>query len=388
MIKLAKDTSNLRRYLHRYPELSGHEYDTSHYIATNLANFRPDNIITGLGGMGLAAVFDSGKSGYSVLFRAELDALPIREHGKLPYHSKHKGISHACGHDGHMAALLGVAAWLRSNPAAWTGKVILLFQPAEETGTGAKAVLEDERFTVLNPDYVFAMHNLPGYPLHSLILKDGVFASASCGMKLKLIGKTSHAGHPEEGNSPLLAMLSIIDALMELKHKYTTLSESAMVTIVHLRLGGEAFGTSPGEAEVMATFRAAEDEVLNRLMREAASMAKAIARAGGLKHSLKWVEYFAATRNQPEAVRLVGQAAQQAGLNRITPASAFPWSEDFAFYTKRYKCAFFGLGAGEDHPRLHNPDYDFPDEIITTAINLYTNILSELKDTYAALQLD
>jgi amidohydrolase len=388
-MKSSTDNSrNLRHYLHRHPELSGQETDTSRFIATFLSNLRPDKVITGLGGWGVAAIFDSRQPGYSVCFRAELDALPIPEQGKLPHRSKSKGVSHACGHDGHMAALLGLARWLDANPGEWNGKAILLFQPAEETGTGARAVLEDPRFTELNPDYMFGMHNLPGFPLRSLVLKEGGFASASSGMKLKLTGKTSHAGHPEEGNSPQLALLAIIDTLMELKHTHSSLAEPAMVTIISIRLGEEAFGTSPGEAELMATFRAGEDEVLGRLMREAERQAKAIAKAGGLKHSLKWVEYFAATRNHSDAVKVVERASQTLGMELVSPTSAFPWSEDFAFFSQRYRCAFFGLGAGEGHPRLHYPDYDFPDELIPVAVNLYGSILRSLKEDYAALELD
>lgn len=383
-----KSIISLRHRLHAAPELSGRETATAELIAQTLQKSHPQRIITGVGGNGVIAVFKSPEAGPGICFRADIDALPIAETGEGGHISRIPGRSHACGHDGHSAILLGFAQWLNAHPEKWSGSVILLFQPAEETAQGALAVLADQKFTDLRPDIIFGMHNLPGFPLNSIILRERTFASASCGLKIRLTGKTSHAGHPEDGKSPLLAMLGVIDTLKDLTHSQASLAENAMVTIIHARLGEEAFGTSPGEAEVMATFRAWEDATLRKMTRAAEEKIAAIAGAEKLKLELKWVEKFAATVNDPGAVQIVERAAKKAGMPIMDPATPFPWSEDFSFFTGRHRCAFFGLGAGERHPRLHNPDYDFPDELIPRAIGLYANILGEIKEQDAAHKLD
>ncbi len=383
-----EDIVQIRHILHANPELSAQESQTAALTENYLKKLGPTQLLSGIGGYGVAAIFDSMKIGFTLCFRAELDALPITETGISPYTSKNRGISHACGHDGHASILLGFAHWLKCHPDDWTGRVILLFQPAEETAEGALQVLADKSFTDLNPDFVIGMHNLPGFPLHRLIYKGDTFASASCGLKLHLLGKTSHAGHPEGGNSPLDAMLAITQFLSNLIHNNTDLESRAMITIIHLRLGEEAFGTSPGEADVMATYRAYDDETLQKLISVTEQRIDSLARAYGLGYTLTWVEKFAATVNDIAAGSLVQSAARRQGLEIIQPQAPFPWSEDFSYYSSRFKCAFFGLGSGENHPQLHNPDYDFPDQLMETAITLYANILKEAEERYAALQLD
>lgn len=368
----------IRHHLHANPELSGKEVATAQFILHQLQQLLPHTLITNLGGNGLAAVFDSQQPGFTLCFRADLDALPITEAGTSSYISKNQGVSHACGHDGHATCLIALGKWLSENPNSWIGKVILLFQPAEEIAEGAVAVLADRRFAELNPDYIFGMHNIPGYPLNALVIKDGVFASASGGLKIKLIGKTSHAGHPEDGNSPLQAMISIMQMLSELPLTYKAADPATLITIIHVRLGEEAFGTAPGEGEIMATFRANSDEVLQKMARQAETEVNAMASASGLQCKITWVEKFAATVNSSQAYTIAITAGKMADMQIIKPAQAFAWSEDFSFYGARYKCCFFGLGAGEMHPQLHNPDYDFPDELIPTAVKLYTAILAEI----------
>lgn len=378
----------IRHHLHRIAELSGREAKTSEYVKAQLTILSPDIIIEKLAGYGLAAVFNSGKKGPVVCFRAELDALPIRETNTFEYRSISKSVSHKCGHDGHMAILLGFGEWVKNHLNKLTGKIILLFQPAEETAQGALAVLADKRFTDLKPDYMFSLHNLPEFPLGSVIIRENVFASASRGIKIKLIGKTSHAGHPENGLNPLTAMMSILEVLNSLPNTFTGLDESVLITIIHVCLGEEAFGTSPGEGEIMATFRSNDDEVLDKLAKETKRRVIAIARSFGLKEKLTWVEKFAATVNDKEAYGIVKEAIAKMKIEIVQPLSPFPWSEDFSFFSQKYKSTFFGLGSGETHPQLHNPDYDFPDALIETGIKLFSNITKEVLNTYAANKLD
>lgn len=378
----------IRHHLHEIAELSGKEAKTADYLLEQLKELAPDIIIQNLGGYGIAAVFDTHKPGHTICFRAELDALPIAETNKIKYKSKSHQVSHKCGHDGHATILLGLGQWVKTHLNSLNGRIILLFQPAEETAQGALAVLSDQRFTNLKPDYIFGLHNLPGFSIGSIILRDNVFAAASCGVKIKLIGKTSHAAHPENGNSPLTAMILIMEALSKLPQDLINPEDGAMITIIHVRLGEEAFGTSPGEAEIMATYRAYNNESLDKMTKATEKVVAFIAKSCKLKHKLHWVERFAATANDHQAYDIVNRAAKKMKVEIIQPGSPFLWSEDFSYYSQNFKTAFFGLGAGDKHPQLHNPDYDFPDALIEPGIEVFANILKGVVKAYVTNKLD
>ena len=299
-----------RRFLHQHPELSGKEAHTAQNIVETLEFFSPTKIFTTLGGHGVAAVFKSDFAGPTVLLRAELDALPIEELNDLAYKSKVEGVAHKCGHDGHMTILVGVAARLTQHIKKIKGRVILLFQPAEETAEGAKKVVEDLKIKGIEPDYVFALHNLPGFPQGQLILRKNVFASASKGFIARFKGKTSHAGHPENGNNPVLAMTALINSLLALPQIYTSFNESALATIIHAKLGEVAFGTSPAAAEVMATLRTHSDKVMQELSRRAVAITDGLASTYSLKYLVDWVEKFPATKNDDDCVDILGVVSQ------------------------------------------------------------------------------
>ncbi len=308
------------------------------------------------------------------MIRCELDGLPIAEENEVEYKSTNEGNGHKCGHDGHMAILCGLAQWLGEERPK-KGKVYLLFQPAEETGQGAHWMLEDDKFNDFNPDYIFALHNVPGFEKHQIICRKGAFAAASAGFIAELKGATSHAAHPEQGNNPALAMAQIIELLSSFSQFYVPLDKAAKVTVIQAHLGEKAFGTSPGEATVMATLRAYEDAVVNRLKDKADEMVKNIAETYGLKLKKEWTEVFAATVNDEQCISVINQAAQKNDLNFLEKEVPFPWSEDFGRFTNKFTGAMFGLGAGKDHPELHASDYDFPDEISETGIKMFAEII-------------
>jgi len=372
------DLVALRRELHRRPELAGGEAETARTIAEALQRFEPTRVITGLGGHGVAGVFDSGEDGPTVMLRAELDALPIAETNDLDYRSRTPGVGHKCGHDGHMTILVGVAAGVTEMRPRLKGRVILLFQPAEETARGAKAVLEDGKFSRIKPDCIFGLHNLPGFPEGAVILRRGEFASASRGLIVRLSGRTSHAGEPHHGKSPVLAVTSLIHALMDLPRRCSPLERAALVTIIHARLGEVAFGTSPGYAEVMATLRSHRDEEMESMARLAEELVAGVAQTHGLGYETEWVEEFPAVRNHDACVDVVERAAQKKGVEIVRPEFPFSWTEDFSYYLRSCDGAFFGLGAGEGHPQLHSPDYDFPDGIIPRGVEVFCEILKIL----------
>lgn len=367
----------LRHYLHQHPELSGNETHTAHTIRQFIKRYDPSDVIPDLGGNGIAVVFESKeKSGPTLLFRAELDALPIAETNTFPHTSCFPGIGHTCGHDGHMATLMGMASLLHRYPLP-AGKVILLFQPAEETGAGAREVLEDERFQALKPDYVFALHNLPGLPLHQVVVRQQTFAAASVGLQVALTGKSSHAAEPENGLNPGEGMSELIQAFNALVKDQHRFSDLTLLTVIHARLGEVAFGTNPGFATVMATLRAFEQQDLNKLKQLATEAVNTIAKKHHLQYEVAFVEEFPATTNAPEAVAAIARAAAELGLDVQQAAQPFRWSEDFGHLTHTYTGAIFGLGAGLKQPQLHHADYDFPDDLIPTGSTLFYRIAQQ-----------
>jgi amidohydrolase len=363
------DLIALRRDLHRHPELAGREARTASVAAAALESAGADRVVRGLGGHGVLGLFGGPAPGPRVLVRCELDALPVPETIAIDHGSGVDGVAHKCGHDGHMAIVLGVARLLsRGRPAA--GEVALLFQPAEETGAGAAAVIADPGFAAFAPDFSVALHNLPGFPAGSAVLGAGAFAAASRGIVIELDGETAHASEPHRGRSPAAAVAELISGLEALPQRGTALHEAAQVTVIHARLGRRAFGTAPGEAVVMATLRAHDQEVVERLAAECSRMARAVADARGLRCRVSFAEEFPATHNDPGVVEAVSRAAVEMGLERLAVTHPFPWSEDFGHFTARWPGALVGLGAGVDHAALHSPGYDFPDELIGTGAAL------------------
>ncbi len=364
----------LRKELHKNPELSGNEKNTAKRIINFIEQLKPDQVISKIGGEGIAFIFKFAEGGKTILFRSELDALPIQEINSFDYRSSQNNVSHKCGHDGHMAVLSGFASLL-SEKKFNKGKVILLFQPAEETGEGAERILKDEKFKELNPDFVFAFHNLPGFKLSRIIIGNKNFASASKGMIVKLIGKTSHAAEPEKGISPVIAVSEIINSLSNLVNNIRSrLKDFCLVTIIHIKVGEKAFGTTPGYAEIMATLRSFRNDDMKVLSTQTEKMISQITGKNNLKYDISWTEEFPATVNSGNEVNIVEAAARENDFEIFHINSPFKWSEDFGHFTNKFKGCLFGIGSGENHPDLHNPDYDFPDEIIETGIKMFYSI--------------
>lgn len=366
----------LRHALHRHPELSGDEHATADRIVDALEGLGCE-IITGLGGAGVAAVFDSGTRGPSVMFRAELDALPILETGTPPWRSTVAGRGHLCGHDGHMAILIGLARHLaRERPAR--GRVVLLFQPAEETGAGARAVIADPRFEGLACDWAFALHNLPGVAQGTAWLAPGPVNCASLGLVLTLRGKTAHASQPEAGLSPALALARLIPGLSALGPGGAPGAGYRLATITHARLGERALGIAPGWAELLVTLRAIDDGTLNQMLETARALAQSEAERGGLQVDDHVEDHFAACHNHPDATAVLARALDAAGIPHSPGTLPMRASEDFGLFRTVSKTAMVFLGAGEEHAALHNPDYDFPDSLIAQGVAIFSAAMTEV----------
>lgn len=367
----------LRRNLHRHAELSGQEVDTQALIRDFfLRHALAAETVTDLGGTGLAFCYPGRLEGPTVMFRAELDALPISEASPMQHRSLKPGVAHKCGHDGHMAILAGLGMLLHRQPPR-RGRAVLLFQPAEETGEGASRIIHDPKFEALSPDLVFALHNIPGHRAGKILVKSGTFTCASVGMRVRLFGKSAHASHPEQGISPAAAMCDIMRLLPELPAATETEGFS-LVTLVHACLGEEAVGIAPGNARILATLRAEKNQDLERLKDRAIETARRCARANRLEWAVDWKEYFAAGVNDTTAAQTIALAAAESGLEVTWPTEPFRWSEDFGQFSSKIPGAMFALGAGEETAPLHSPDYDFPEAVIVPGLKVFWNIVERL----------
>ena len=369
--------SNLRKHLHSEPELSGKEFETAEKILVELKKSSPTKIITKLGGTGIAAIFEGKSPGKTIMFRAELDALPIVETNTFEHASKNPGVSHKCGHDGHAVILIGLAKLLSENPPE-KGNAILLFQPAEENGEGAKAILNDSKFSEIEPDFIFALHNIPGYEKGKILCKPGAFTASVSSVAIKLKGVTSHAAEPEHGINPDLAIADLIQKIKSFANPDEASSNFSVVSTIFSRLGSKDYGISAGEGEVHFTIRSWEPEILERLKTKIENTVETISEKYGLKHSCEWFAEFETNQNDETAVKFIQKAADKNGYEYVPLSYPFKWGEDFGRFTQNFDGAMFGLGAGEKTPALHNPDYDFPDEIIPFGIDMFHSILKQV----------
>jgi len=371
-----KKLEDIRKELHRYPELSGEERQTSLRIKQYLSAYKPDSIFEGLGGFGVLAVFEGKEAGPVVMFRVEMDALHVYEKSNLPYVSKTAGVAHTCGHDGHMTMMLSFVQKI-ADKRPQKGKVMVLFQPAEETGEGALRVLKSDIFKHSIPDYVFSIHNIPGVELGTTILKSGSMCAASVGLQLDLQGRYSHAAEPEKGINPVYCFPSMIKEFREITDS-GDFKDMVNLTFTHVQLGEYAFGISPGKAQMLCTLRAYQNEDMERLKVLIVEKAKEIADRYNLFVKESWHESFNAVVNNQEAVEIAANAAKAINLPIVEIKEPYKWSEDFAEYLLKYKGAFIGIGSGIDTPDLHNEYYDFPDELIEVGGAMFYSLYEQV----------
>lgn len=362
------------------PELSGEEVETARTIVAALRPLSPDRILQGLGGHGVAAVFEGATKGPTVLFRAELDGLPIQEQSDNPWASQIPGKGHLCGHDGHMTMLLALGRLIARTPIA-TGRVVLMFQPAEEDGRGARAVVADAAFADIAPDWAFAIHNEPGREFGYVATRAGLINCASRGLAIRLSGKTAHAANPEDGISPARAVAELIPALSGLGSGGPLDETFRLATVTHARVGEPTFGIAPGDSVIHVTLRTARDDAMEHMAAHARALADGIAARDGLTVSFEVCDDFAASINDPDATAVA--VAAMTAINVASGEDGLPMraSEDFGVFGWDAKAAMLCLGPGYDCAALHNPDYDFDDSLIPIGAAIFERIARDLLGT-------
>ena len=392
-----KILETLRHKLYKNAELSGQEKETNKIINKFLEKTNPDVHYKNVGGYGIVAIYKGLEEGKNVLLRADIDGLniPLGQQSFLSGQPSavsgqcqksefkvqssefkvQRKYSHRCGHDGHATILCGLAMrYGKQRPAK--GNVVLLFQPAEETGLGAQSVINDPLFKELKIDVAFALHNLPGYAKHQIVLKKGCFASASQGVKLIFDGATSHASQPEKGNNPQRVITTLLDAFQK---KYENLKRDkyrTTLTVTHVAIGEETFGVTPGHAEIWLTLRSQDDDSLKKLTDNTIALCEYVASEFKLKFSHSIHEAFPTTMNSAKETDVVEQVAKELKLSVNAIKEPFPWSEDFGRFGAVCPICLFGLGCGFEHEPLHSPNYEFEDEIIDTGIDVFEKIAS------------
>lgn len=362
---------SLRHELHRHAELSGAEHHTKKLLMGFLRE-HTEFSVTDRGAWFYA--FRPGAlpaSAPPIAFRADMDALPIPESRDLPYASEDLSVSHRCGHDGHSAALCGLA--LSLNAQALSRDVYLIFQHAEETGEGAKvcASLISEK----GISEIYAFHNLGGYPLGRVVLRRGQTQPASVGRTVFFTGAPAHASAPEHGKSPARAVSELclyIDELLTRPSRGMLLA-----TVVNLNVGTRDFGVAPGTGELSVTERAEYEDEMDALDRALCEKARQLAARDGLIVSFAESDRFPVTVNDDACIDRVSEAVLcVTGKPPIEMTELWRASEDFGWYTKVCPGAIFYIGGGENCPALHTEAYDFPDAILPAAVRIFRALIT------------
>ena len=358
----------LRHDLHRLPELSGRERGTMERLKAFL-RANTSLTVTDRDGWFYAAREVPSPSAAPIAFRADMDALPMDEGLDLPYGSVCAGVAHKCGHDGHCAALCGLALALdRMTPSR---SVYLIFQPAEEIGAGAQlcAPLLREK----GVGEIYAFHNLGGFPEGSVVYRRGLTQPASEGLTLSFRGRQSHASAPEKGLNPAGAVAQLTlyaGQLAAAAHRGMTLC-----TVTGVRVGAGDFGISAGDGELRLTLRGEYEDEMKALELALLVRATALAEAEGLTLTHRISDYFPETRNHDACLDRVLSAAGKLGVPAVAMPELWRASEDFGYYTKVCPGAIFYIGSGQEYPPLHTREYDFNDRILPVAADLFAALI-------------
>lgn len=362
----------LRHDFHRHPELSTKERRTAGRIAVLLAEWGYE-VATGIGGQGIVATLRNGTADRVVGIRADFDALPIAEATGLAYASENAGVMHACGHDGHTTILLAAARALAQR-RKFNGTLRLIFQPAEEIGAGAQAMIRDGLFERFPVHAIFGLHNWPGVPEGVFGFVDGPAMAAVDKAVITVVGKGGHGAAPHETVDPVLAAAHVVTALQSLVSRNVDPLDAAVVTVGSIH-GGTASNVIPDSVELQATIRSFSPDVRQLLSRRLPALAQAQATAFGADAKVNYWLGMPAVVNDSAQSQFAREVALTVFggdhvIEHLRPRTA---SEDFAYFLEQRPGAFLFIGAG-DGPPLHSPNYDFNDALIAPAATYWTRL--------------
>ena len=375
---LQPDIQAWRRDIHEHPELQYDVHRTAALVAERLREFGCDEVATGLGRTGVVGVIrgrkPAGKGDIRVIgLRADMDALPIEEATKLPYASKTAGKMHACGHDGHTAMLLGAARYL-SETRNFAGEAVVIFQPAEEGGAGAAAMIKDgllDRFAI---DQVYGMHNGPGIPVGSFAIRPGPIMASTDAVNIRIEGRGGHAARPHLSIDSVLVGAQLITALQSIVSRGVDPLESAVVSMCEFH-AGNARNVIPQTAELKGTVRTLTSEVRTMVEKRVREVVEGVARMTGAKIDLEYARGYPVVVNHAAqtdfAIKVAKEVAGQGNVQEMPPLMG---GEDFAYMLEQRPGAFIFCGNG-DSAGLHHPAYNFNDEAIVFGTSYWIKLV-------------
>ena len=368
------DLTAIRRDIHAHPELGMEEERTSDLVAEKLKSWGLE-VTRGVGNTGVVGTLRVGNDTRSVGLRADMDALPIKEANDFDYRSKTDGKMHACGHDGHTTMLLGAARYL-AETRNFEGCVHFIFQPAEEGLGGAEAMLNDGLFERFPCDNVFGMHNHPGIPAGKFAIRPGAMMAGGAMFDIKIKGVGAHGARPEGSIDTVVVATQIITTAQTIVSRNISAKDTAVLSFTQVH-AGDAYNVIPDEARIIGTARAFSSEVMKRIEDNLRRVVDGVANAMGATAELDFRFTFAPLVNDETqtdfaadcAADLVGDEHVLRNLNQVMG------SEDFSFMLEKSPGAYIRIGNGEDSIPVHNPAYDFNDEIIPLGVAFWGKLV-------------
>ena len=372
---LAAEATAWRRDIHRHPETLYDVHRTAGLVAERLRAFGCDEVVTGIGRTGVVGIVRGRRTGERAIgLRADMDALPIGEETNLPYASSVPGKMHACGHDGHTAMLLGAARRL-CETRDFAGTAVCIFQPAEEGGAGARAMIQDGLMTRFGIGEVYGMHNLPGLPVGAFALRPGPIMAAADRFEIEVEGRGGHAAQPHLTVDPVLVGANIVTLAQSIVSRSVDPLEACVVSVTVFQ-AGSAQNAIPNTAKLAGTTRTLTPEMRDLAEARLKGIAESVAAAHGARATLRYTRGYPVTRNDPAKARLAeAAAARVAGAGRVDAAIApIMGAEDFSYMLEARPGAFVFIGNG-DSAGLHHPAYDFNDAAIPHGIRYWLSLV-------------
>ena len=379
LIERQPEMQKWRRDIHAHPEIAFEEHRTAKFVAEKLKDFGLE-VETGIAGTGVVGTLKKGTGNRSIGLRADLDALLINEANEFEYKSKNPGKMHACGHDGHTTMLLGAAEYL-SIKGNFDGTIHFIFQPAEENEGGGKVMVDQGLFEKYPVEAVYGMHNIPGMPVGSFAVKPGPIMASFDIFNLRIIGKGGHAAMPQTTIDPILIGTKIVDAYQYIVSRYINPQEPVVLSVTQFH-GGDAYNVIPNEIEIKGTVRCFSSKVQASVEKKMEKIASSICSAYGAKSNFEYERRYPATVNSPDEVETSLKVAKGISGDDMVNSSPTPsmGSEDFAFMLQEKPGSYIWIGNGDEKGScmLHNPGYDFNDEILPIGATYWVEMAQEI----------
>ena len=365
-----------RQHIHQHPETAFEEHNTSDYVAMRLHEFGVE-VHRGLAGTGVVGTLKGSRGdGPAIGLRADMDALDIEEKNEIDYKSENPGKMHACGHDGHSAMLLGAAKYL-AETRNFSGTVHFIFQPAEENEAGGRVMVEEGLFDKFPVESVYGMHNMPGIPVGEFAIRPGPIMASSDIFEITLTGIGTHAALPQLGRDPVIAASQLVTALQAITSRTVSPLDAAVVSVTQLHMG-DTWNVIPEEAVIRGTTRAFKPEVQDHLEAELSRVTNGIAAAFSIEARVSYERRYPPTINEPLETILTADVAREiAGADMVSlDKDPMMGAEDFAFMLNEKPGAYMwiGNGPGDGGCMLHNPRYNFNDNILALGASYWAKL--------------